>query len=483
MGYGSSASLTTLMAERKELVVSLNGDDDDDDDEPCRLKTCNFLKPIADFTSDQLISVPPITKPTSDLQNLAHSVEFRGRQNPPNGWKAWVHRMLTKHHPTWEKAGIEKSILCSKYNNISMQNELILEIADKWCLKTDTFIFPWGEATVTLEDILVLVEFSVLGDCVLSNSGLDDDDMLRTKEALLECWESVAKNTSGNINCSHFSWICHFMRNETTELEHVAFLVLWLSMYRFPSLSPRPNLIESPGQPRMALWDNIHQFVDQDIGMAFDNAGRNFQWQRYVAALKFYREEDYKVLVGSEMDKEIESFVRCIRVSQLVGLDCSQEYNPNRVAMQFRLDQDIPFCLSGARTNTHHILRDYSRPIEDKELFVPSRFKRSVVSKRYFNWWNEFVLPRKDEMNKKDVMNYSVPKKRKAAWSVPSDGILKPSSNSENHAGQEPNFLNVAVLPSFGPNLEVVMEKQISKEKDQVDIQIETSPSQGKPIV
>ncbi|KAH7834410.1 hypothetical protein Vadar_015680 [Vaccinium darrowii] len=42
------------------------------------------------------------------------------------------------------------------------------------------------------------------------------------------------------------------------------------------------------------------------------------------------------------IDVLVESFARCLRVSELVGLDCMEQYLPHRVSMQFGMDQDVP---------------------------------------------------------------------------------------------------------------------------------------------
>ncbi|KVI10361.1 Aminotransferase-like, plant mobile domain-containing protein [Cynara cardunculus var. scolymus] len=47
--------------------------------------------------------------------------------------------------------------------------------------------------------------------------------------------------------------------------------------------------------------------------------------------------------VGDGLDEELERWVRCLRVSELVGIDgkCIELYRPHRVAMQFGMDQDM----------------------------------------------------------------------------------------------------------------------------------------------
>lgn len=40
---------------------------------------------------------------------------------------------------------------------------MLLGLAEFWSPETNTFVFPWGEATITLEDVMVLGGFSALG--------------------------------------------------------------------------------------------------------------------------------------------------------------------------------------------------------------------------------------------------------------------------------------------------------------------------------
>ncbi|PHT43924.1 hypothetical protein CQW23_17949 [Capsicum baccatum] len=55
--------------------------------------------------------------------------------------------------------------------------------------------------------------------------------------------------------------------------------------------------------------------------------------------------------------------------------------------MQFGLDQDVPGCVN-------HVWRNYDRPIEDVNIYIPSRLFESDVSKRYLEKWkNQNVAP------------------------------------------------------------------------------------------
>ncbi|KAF3515602.1 hypothetical protein DY000_02059187 [Brassica cretica] len=87
--------------------------------------------------------------------------------------------MSAFHEPTWRKAGIFEAVVASTLK-ICKDSDLVLGIAEKWCPDTKTFVFPWGEATITLEDVMLLLGFSVLGSPVFAR-GLDMGEVQGTK--------------------------------------------------------------------------------------------------------------------------------------------------------------------------------------------------------------------------------------------------------------------------------------------------------------
>ncbi|KAM7251400.1 hypothetical protein ACFE04_023283 [Oxalis oulophora] len=235
----SHTNNNTIIVEKNETVILLDGSSSNE--AICVNKVCNFIKPcVASCTNEQLISPPPsinLTTTTID-RALCDDVNFRGRHIPSKNWKSWVQAMHSKHHLTWKQAGIEKSILSSVYR-IVKQNDVILEVAHKWCPKTNTFIFPSGVSTITLEDIMVLGGFSVLGHSVLTPLVDDDDDdrhdLLRRVEMLEESWRIVKGSRSERSGCSPTSWIQYFMGKGAEVEEHEAFLVFWLLRFVFPN--------------------------------------------------------------------------------------------------------------------------------------------------------------------------------------------------------------------------------------------------------
>ncbi|XP_073129314.1 protein MAINTENANCE OF MERISTEMS-like [Henckelia pumila] len=227
-GASSSSSLQAnlMVEERKELMIP-----------PTRgghsfIRTAYFLRPTADSIDGP--GYTPLTLDSDEKKfnkmNLRVEVEFLGwNHHPQRNWQTWIEQMHDLHHLTWKESGIYEAIMSSKYR-IHRNQDLILMFAEKWCPETNTFAFRWGEATVTLEDVMVLGGFSVLGASNLTPIG-DDDQTKRIQKILLAEWENIT-DTTLNIS-SQSEWIVKFMNNGS-KIEHHAFLVYWLSKFVFP---------------------------------------------------------------------------------------------------------------------------------------------------------------------------------------------------------------------------------------------------------
>ncbi|QCD78362.1 Aminotransferase-like [Vigna unguiculata] len=100
-----------------------------------------------------------------------------------------------------------------------------------------------------------------------------------------------------------------------------------------------------------------------------------------------YNENDKWVCKNPNFDDELESFARCMRLSELVGMECVEHYCPNRVAMQFGMDQDIPGMLVPHNENPWI---SYSEPVTDTNLYIVlSARQKPNVSSRYYHWWKQ----------------------------------------------------------------------------------------------
>ncbi|KAF3642739.1 hypothetical protein FXO37_22356 [Capsicum annuum] len=256
------------------------------------------------------------------------------------------------------------------------------------------------------EDIVVLGGYSVLGQCVLEP--VKTNDSVEVEKNLCEAYK-VVKESDKNV--SPHPWMEHFA-GRGDNLEHVAFLTLWLSRdlnllkqlivsssknaekssysrcveddsdlilraplhfvqlwawERFTSLQPKPSTVIYTGEPRVARWHKVKKLNCVDPRSEIDSASEHFLWRPYAVDIvknwdinKFYKERDEYV------------------------------YNPHRVSMQFGFDQDAPGCVNLAGDHTPKIAwTNYNRPIKDVKLYIPSRFIESDVSRRYLDWWKD----------------------------------------------------------------------------------------------
>lgn len=105
---------------------------------------------------------------------------------------------------------------------------MVLGLAEKQCPETKSFIFSWGEATITLEDMMIS-GYSVLGSPVFSP--LVADEMKAVEEELNQV--RMELQNSASQKARHSIWLKRFM-DRGSEIEHEAFLALWLSRFVFP---------------------------------------------------------------------------------------------------------------------------------------------------------------------------------------------------------------------------------------------------------
>ncbi|KAG2304955.1 hypothetical protein Bca52824_033606 [Brassica carinata] len=372
--------------------------------------------------------------------------------------------MSLLHEPTWKKAGIFQAVTASTIN-ICKESDLVLGIAEKWCPDTKTFVFPWGEATITLEDVMLLLGFSVLGSPVFATL---DSSGEKIKAKLEKEWLMLKNDKKANYRVTQAAWMRRF-RDSGDELEHVAFLVLWLSYFVFPSryhhmdeavfsvalhlssgtriaLAPavlahlyadlsllkdhtrsksidkivlnalfklvqawtyerfkelRPPKHTNPllkGEPRFALSDDWkrHRAKSTARKILANSKMNSFEWRPYTKPVgnwkfpTFYPEKAMWVQVDQNLDEELISFARCIKASELVGMDTVEHYFPNRVASQFGLLQDVP-CPVVNRNNISKkaAWKEYNKPIDGLTLYIPSRSAVSCFTSMFCEWWRK----------------------------------------------------------------------------------------------
>ncbi|KAK4706710.1 hypothetical protein R3W88_033722 [Solanum pinnatisectum] len=383
------------IVEREELLVSALGGI------PQQI-VVHFLDPVAASTEGPNLKPPSIPFPPESEWPLKVSFNgCNGWRDQQMKWKELVETMEAIYHPVWKAVGVYGALKSSVYRVQTDQN-LIFGLAERWCCETNSFMFPWGEDIISLEDMMILGGFSFLGD--LENKTQHDSVLssLQSRE-LVEIeknLENAQREIIGLKTNNHCRWLNYFM-NSGKDYEHEAFLSLWLSRFVFPCKIGAPifSIVVSLARGmRLELAANILASIYRDLGslkqamiMASSEVPhRNghifdihklslwsplffvqvwawermvslhperlelqyksfFLWRPYALAVKgwsipmFYKENEERTIVGGKnLDPEMESFVRCLREFELVGLYYQKPYRPNRVEMQFGYDQDFP---------------------------------------------------------------------------------------------------------------------------------------------
>ena len=140
--YSMELSQDTIIEAKEELLVSpLSGEN------PIR-RTAYFIKPCMEGWANPphyMFSFGRTATVASNPGKLPLEVIYRGWHNPNQEWNTWVQQMQQKYEYMWIKTGIDQAIKASIFL-ICRNDELILELAQRWCSKTNTFVFSWGEA-------------------------------------------------------------------------------------------------------------------------------------------------------------------------------------------------------------------------------------------------------------------------------------------------------------------------------------------------
>ncbi|KAI4308028.1 hypothetical protein L6164_031147 [Bauhinia variegata] len=270
-------SSEAIVEERQEVVISPLGGNP-------TLRIGYFLKPTSNHIEDSTFELlpkslfPETTAPVPKPENLPLDAAFYGWLNPPKYWITWEERLHSRYHNLWKKAGILEAIKASTFRLLKDQN-LLLGLAQKWYPKTNTFIFPWGEATITLEDVMVLGCYSVLGAPIFTP--LETEEQKEKEEKLKEARISLTRTRTKKA--AHFPWMRHFMENDN-DLEHEAFLSLWLCRFVFPNardtISERvfPIAIHLAGGTRIALAPPVLASIYRDLSLLNKDLNSAIKW-------------------------------------------------------------------------------------------------------------------------------------------------------------------------------------------------------------
>jgi hypothetical protein len=112
----------------------------------------------------------------------------------------------------------------------------------------------------------------------------------------------------------------------------------------------RPKLINNEDHV-LLKWHLVNALKIDNVRLALDSTVDNFIWRPYVRYADkcgvFYPKDEFCLPFMKELvDKQMLSYVICLRVSELIGFESIEQYLPHRVAMQFGMDQDVPGYVS-----------------------------------------------------------------------------------------------------------------------------------------
>ncbi|KAK2383761.1 Aminotransferase, plant mobile domain family protein [Trifolium repens] len=205
-----------IMEVRDDFMVSPGGDS-----KPT-FRTAHFLKPIASSIEEPCNPFSSSSSVFDQKKEWPLTIHFNGWRHPQTKWIRWVDQLQLRYETVWKKVGIFEAIMSTKCR-IKKYHDLLYGIVDKWCSETNTFVFPFGEATITLEDVMVLGGYPILGDPVFIS--LQDQQMRDAEKKL------ILANKDGKARTS--LWMDIFI-DKGSQIEHEAFLATWLSVFVFP---------------------------------------------------------------------------------------------------------------------------------------------------------------------------------------------------------------------------------------------------------
>jgi len=144
------------------------------------------------------------------------------------------------------------------------------------------------------------------------------------------------------------------------------------------------------GDPFLLRWHKVKDLQIDTVRLALDSVVDDFPWRPYVRYADkcrlFYPNDEILVPFKIDLDNKMLSFVICLRCSELVGIDSTEQYLPHRVAMQFGMDQDVPSYVPRFNKTKVIAWKNYCRLISDEKLYFPPRLFEADVTTRYVKW-------------------------------------------------------------------------------------------------
>ena len=214
----------TMIEVKEDHMISPAGDS------APTLRIAHFLKPIANSIHEQAFEFKQSSPPSSvsEPKEWPLKINFTGWRCPRAKWVRWVDQLKLKYETVWKKVGIFEAIMGTRCR-INKNYDLLYRVVEKWCCDTNTFVFAFGEATITLEDIIVLGGYPIIGHPVFTE--VKDQEMREVEKKLNIARKQLNSKHGGVANTP--TWMDIFI-DKGSEIEHEAFLAAWLSIFVFP---------------------------------------------------------------------------------------------------------------------------------------------------------------------------------------------------------------------------------------------------------
>jgi len=196
------------------------------------LRTAHFLKPISNSIYEPPFKLNPFSSSSvSEPNDWPLLTNFYGWRYHQHKWVSWFDHLKPKYESVWRKVGIFDAMMSTKCY-IHKNKNLLFGVVERWCCETNTFVFPFGEATITLEDVMVLGGYPVIGDSVFPV--VKDQEMREVENKLILALKQLTTDVKQGGSSRTGLWMDIFI-DKGSEIEHEAFLVTWLSLFVFPN--------------------------------------------------------------------------------------------------------------------------------------------------------------------------------------------------------------------------------------------------------
>ena len=130
-----------------------------------------------------------------------------------------------------EHAGILKAVAISRNLESFRDFKGLRHLVRHWCPALHTFLFSFGELTVTLEDVVNNFLLPMLGDENPFDINLSDED-LKVEEKLFTHFGGHIASPGGKP-ARMDKWVMSLLREKDKEVRRVGFLTFWLSKFLF----------------------------------------------------------------------------------------------------------------------------------------------------------------------------------------------------------------------------------------------------------